>query len=172
MRTLHTLKGGARLAGAMRLGERAHRLETAIERLAAQEHVGADAIEALFGKVDAIGSTFEILCGRAAPVAQRATRERVAPAVVELPISPTPPALAAVPPAAPANVIPLTRGGDTAPIDWQRFASGAPSATVMAECAADRRSESRASSGTVRVQAPLLDRLVNHLVDRMREDAA
>ena len=29
MRTLHTLKGGARLAGAMRLGEMAHRLETA-----------------------------------------------------------------------------------------------------------------------------------------------
>ena len=28
MRTLHTLKGGARLAGAMRLGEMAHRLET------------------------------------------------------------------------------------------------------------------------------------------------
>ncbi|WP_310732445.1 Hpt domain-containing protein, partial [Rubrivivax gelatinosus] len=33
MRTLHTFKGGARLAGAMRLGERAHRMETAIERL-------------------------------------------------------------------------------------------------------------------------------------------
>ncbi len=33
MRTLHTLKGGARLAGAMRLGEMAHRLETAIEHL-------------------------------------------------------------------------------------------------------------------------------------------
>ena len=33
MRTLHTLKGGARLAGAMRLGEMAHRLETRIERL-------------------------------------------------------------------------------------------------------------------------------------------
>ena len=35
MRTLHTLKGGARLAGAMRLGEMAHRLETRIERLTA-----------------------------------------------------------------------------------------------------------------------------------------
>ena len=36
MRTLHTLKGGARLAGAMRLGEMAHRLETRIERLTAR----------------------------------------------------------------------------------------------------------------------------------------
>ena len=39
MRTLHTLKGGARLAGAMRLGEMAHRLETRIERLTAGEAV-------------------------------------------------------------------------------------------------------------------------------------
>ena len=37
MRTLHTLKGGARLAGAMRLGEMAHRLETAIEHLLARD---------------------------------------------------------------------------------------------------------------------------------------
>ena len=41
MRTLHTFKGGARLAGAMRLGEMAHRLETAIERLAAGDAVAA-----------------------------------------------------------------------------------------------------------------------------------
>ncbi|MCX7276052.1 MAG: Hpt domain-containing protein [Burkholderiales bacterium] len=33
LRALHTLKGSARLAGALRLGELAHRLETAIERL-------------------------------------------------------------------------------------------------------------------------------------------
>ena len=43
MRTLHTFKGGARLAGAMRLGEMAHRLETAIEHLAA----GLDVIESI-----------------------------------------------------------------------------------------------------------------------------
>ena len=33
MRTLHTFKGGARLAGAMRVGELAHRLESSVERL-------------------------------------------------------------------------------------------------------------------------------------------
>ena len=32
LRGLHTLKGSARLAGAMRLGELAHRMETAIEQ--------------------------------------------------------------------------------------------------------------------------------------------
>ena len=53
MRTLHTLKGGARLAGAMRLGEMAHRLETRIERLTAADApaVEADDVEALQGRV-------------------------------------------------------------------------------------------------------------------------
>ena len=39
LRALHTLKGSARLAGAMRLGERAHRMESAIETLGTE---GAD----------------------------------------------------------------------------------------------------------------------------------
>ena len=37
MRVLHTFKGGARLAGAMRLGEQAHRLESQIEHRLLQE---------------------------------------------------------------------------------------------------------------------------------------
>ncbi len=47
MRTLHTLKGGARLAGAMRLGEMAHRLETRIEQLLAEPPVAAADVEQL-----------------------------------------------------------------------------------------------------------------------------
>ena len=39
LRTLHTLKGSARLAGAMRLGERAHRMESEIEAIGSS---GAD----------------------------------------------------------------------------------------------------------------------------------
>src|SRR4029079_12470528 len=55
MRTLHTLKGGGRLPGARALGERAHRLETRIERLTAEE-ASADAadIEVLQGRSDAM----------------------------------------------------------------------------------------------------------------------
>ena len=61
MRTLHTLKGGARLAGAMRLGELAHRLETAIEHLLQREQAGAADIDALLGRADVITAGFERL---------------------------------------------------------------------------------------------------------------
>ncbi|MCV2355250.1 Hpt domain-containing protein [Paucibacter sp. B2R-40] len=58
MRALHTLKGGARLTGAMRLGEQAHALESALERAVANGlplpadllglQAGADALEVSF----------------------------------------------------------------------------------------------------------------------------
>jgi chemosensory pili system protein ChpA (sensor histidine kinase/response regulator) len=179
MRTLHTLKGGARLAGAMRLGEQAHRLETAIEHLVASENASAGDVEALFGRVDAIGSAFESLLGApAAPVAE-------VPVLVEA-VEPPPPAVAPEPAPAPAvsespaaepeppitvpdlaGVAPETGPAALAeplppaalvPIDWRRFAGG--------DVAADRRAGDRAhpgsGPGSVRVRAPLLDRLVNH----------
>jgi chemosensory pili system protein ChpA (sensor histidine kinase/response regulator) len=61
MRTLHTFKGGARLAGAMRLGELAHRLESAIERLLADGHASAAAVEPLEARVDHLIDAFEAL---------------------------------------------------------------------------------------------------------------
>ncbi len=76
MRTLHTVKGGARLAGAMRLGELAHRLETAIEALAARGDAQGDEIEPLLAQADAMSVAFESLrgagasTGAAAPVAK------------------------------------------------------------------------------------------------------
>ena len=64
MRTLHTLKGGARLAGAMRLGEMAHRLETRIERLLAHPPVTAADVETLQSHADALSQTFEAVRAR------------------------------------------------------------------------------------------------------------
>ena len=62
MRTLHTLKGGARLAGAMRLGEMAHRLESAIEELLRSESPPTmDDVEALYQRADALSQVFEAL---------------------------------------------------------------------------------------------------------------
>ena len=58
LRTLHTLKGGARLAGAMRMGERAHRMESEIEAIGSE---GADqrSIEQLLARFDALQATFD-----------------------------------------------------------------------------------------------------------------
>jgi len=61
MRTLHTLKGGARLAGAMRLGEMAHRLETRIEFLLAGPAPAARDIEDLESNADTLSQLFEVM---------------------------------------------------------------------------------------------------------------
>ena len=66
LRTLHTLKGSARLAGAMRLGERAHRMESAIEAIAVDAGE-RPAIEALIGRFDTMQATFDALAGEAVP---------------------------------------------------------------------------------------------------------
>ena len=83
MRTLHTLKGGARLAGAMRLGEMAHRLETRIERLTAIDAPAAKAedVEALQAVSDAMTGAFEALRSRDAQAYSDAVAAATAPVV-------------------------------------------------------------------------------------------
>ncbi|MEG1769350.1 MAG: Hpt domain-containing protein, partial [Comamonas sp.] len=60
LRALHTLKGSARLAGAMRLGEITHRLESAIEHIDAHEAQAAE-IEPLLGSFDILNDHFTAL---------------------------------------------------------------------------------------------------------------
>ncbi|MCX7671709.1 MAG: Hpt domain-containing protein, partial [Anaerolineae bacterium] len=60
LRTLHTLKGSARLAGAMRLGDMAHQLETAVEQVIREDSPGAG-IADLIERADEIANRFEQL---------------------------------------------------------------------------------------------------------------
>ena len=60
LRALHTLKGSARLAGAMRLGEIAHRLESAVEQVDGDAPT-AEQIEPLLGRFDALQAAFDVL---------------------------------------------------------------------------------------------------------------
>ncbi len=73
MRHLHTFKGGARLAGAMQLGELAHQLESSIERLLGESGVDAAGVMALQHDADGLEAAFERLRerlkGGGAPVA-------------------------------------------------------------------------------------------------------
>ncbi len=83
MRTLHTLKGGARLAGAMRLGEMAHRLETAIEHLLAAGDAKSSDLDALQARADALTASFEVLQARDAQAYDEAGAAHVIPDHVE-----------------------------------------------------------------------------------------
>ena len=175
MRTLHTLKGGARLAGAMRLGEMAHRLETRIEQILADAPIAAADVEQLQMRGDALSQVFEALRARDAQAYEEASAAvaaaPVAAPVVAAPVPvPAPLVVAAAPepeavPVAPvqepeparalAEPVVATPVSDLPPIDWSRFALGGVTSRVVAD-----KSQS-ASQSAVRVRAPLLDRLVN-----------
>jgi chemotaxis protein histidine kinase CheA/ActR/RegA family two-component response regulator len=64
MRTLHTFKGGARLAGAMRLGELAHAMEATIENILGADLVDPSALAALQPQSDKLVAAFESLRSR------------------------------------------------------------------------------------------------------------
>nr|WP_315234676.1 Hpt domain-containing protein [uncultured Albidiferax sp.] len=84
LRALHTLKGSARLAGALRLGELAHRLETEIEHLGSESLQSAQ-IEPLLSHFDALQADLDGL---------RHAHVRAPNEVVALPVSGKPEAKA------------------------------------------------------------------------------
>jgi chemosensory pili system protein ChpA (sensor histidine kinase/response regulator) len=162
MRTLHTFKGSARLAGAMRLGELAHRFESAIESLLeGGAEVPAAGLSALAQRADALVAAFEALREResmpsstmaAAPWAQT-TLTPPRPLSDEDRI-PAPLAPGAAQRAATAAPVPLPT--DTAgTIDWSRFVAP-PGGTP-----AKPTERVVLNPQPVRVRAALLDRLVN-----------
>lgn len=57
LRLLHTLKGSARLAGAMRMGEMSHRMESSIEALGS-ENLQSVQVEPLLSRFDALQAAF------------------------------------------------------------------------------------------------------------------
>ncbi|MGE6340541.1 Hpt domain-containing protein, partial [Acidovorax sp. NPDC077664] len=156
LRALHTLKGSSRLAGAMRLGEMAHRLESAIEHLDA-ETVTSDQIEPLQGSFDGLQANFEAL---------RAIGQNASDTVVSLPVEP------ALGPAAAAAPAVSAAGDATAPAATAPAQAGVPAARLPgpSQLAPLRV----AANQSVRVRAQLLDRLVNQagevMISRSRLD--
>jgi chemosensory pili system protein ChpA (sensor histidine kinase/response regulator) len=144
LRTLHTLKGSARLAGAMRLGERAHRMESEIEALRVD---GADrgAVEQLLARFDSLQATFDSL--RAADDAMQSELAKRAvsgaPAAEASPQAPEADAAAEV--VSPAD----DRSDEQAP----RPAVALPSPSALTPLRP-------LSSQAVRIRTHLLDRLV------------
>jgi chemosensory pili system protein ChpA (sensor histidine kinase/response regulator) len=139
LRVLHTLKGSARLAGAMRLGEMAHRMESGVESLGT-ENLTTPLLEPLLGQLDALQATLDAL--------DLAPREDISQPLVEAVTA----ADAELPEAAASEI-----------------AAALASPVAMAAPASVQRSENRnlpqpvrsAAGQSVRVRTQLLDRLVN-----------
>lgn len=79
MRLLHTVKGSARMAGAMRLGSLVHDLETEIEQAIALPAISEHTVEALIARNDLILTVYEALRNPNSAATPRASAPPVAP---------------------------------------------------------------------------------------------
>jgi chemosensory pili system protein ChpA (sensor histidine kinase/response regulator) len=162
LRVLHTLKGSARLAGAMRMGELAHRMESAIESLGT-EFLQAVQLEPLLSRFDGLQAAFDAL--RAGPgQADQTPAAAVAAQMAEL-------APAAVEAAAAAEAAPEAHH-DALKVADRRARGRLETAWTTAQTAAPVKVNPNQS---VRVRSQLLDRLVNQagevMITRARLDA-
>ncbi|KQU82506.1 chemotaxis protein CheA [Variovorax sp. Root318D1] len=156
LRTLHTLKGSARLAGAMRLGERAHRMESEIEALGTQGGADRVEIEKLLTRLDALQATFDAL-----RAADDATQAEVAQLVAVA--SATSPGVQLV--QVPAETGVSANDEVVASVDDGESSASAPAAaavpSLLPRPAPALLTPLRAvSSQAVRIRTQLLDRLV------------
>ena len=165
MRTLHTFKGGARLAGAMHLGELAHRLESDVLNLLAQGARNAADLHPLQDRGDELEARFEALRqeqraptpAAPAPVEPVVAQEPVAaPVVAEAPPEPLTPPVAAQPIYLPEPVPVPVRLRDPAEVRWDRFSGIEARELTVADAAPLVSGQS-----LVRVRAALLDRLAS-----------
>ncbi len=150
-RLLHTLKGSARMAGAMNLGELTHTLETRVE----QAHK-AGAAEAIL--IEEIQIAFDAIAQIVERLASGDTLD-----------TPLPVELLALPETAEADLAPAMPEAQAAPASAEvpaataqpeRPAAEVP-ATVQVAAAEPEVDAAAASRATLRVRSDLMDRLVN-----------
>ncbi|WOP16253.1 Hpt domain-containing protein [Ottowia sp. SB7-C50] len=142
LRVLHTLKGSARLAGALRLGEMAHRTESEIEAIGSEQQIGSADLAPLLDHLDELEGGLRHLqsAGEAAPLSATAG---VPQAAAELPVPAPEDAASPAADVAAAHQAGVARGDVALP---------APLVLTSARAAA---------SQAVRVRSQLLDRLVS-----------
>ncbi len=161
LRALHTLKGSARLAGALRLGEMAHRMESEIEQMGS-EGFHPSQFGPLLHRFDNLQANFEALRAAGgmpvAPVLTPVAAEAEKAAVLATTTLATPePSIVASTPALVDAIAPVVR-----------TAIAVPTVTALAPLRA-------ASNQVVRVRSQLLDRMVNQagevMITRSRLEA-
>jgi chemosensory pili system protein ChpA (sensor histidine kinase/response regulator) len=146
-RTLHTLKGSARMAGAMRLGELAHRMESRLCVGDAPVAPTAELFEALDSDLDRIGYVLDGL--------------REGTANVALPWLSPPPSAGSAEPSTPSPAVPA----DVA-VDANAAAGHAPATPAFSPFSHPRRRatdrlEGDGARAMLRVRADIVDQLVN-----------
>jgi chemosensory pili system protein ChpA (sensor histidine kinase/response regulator) len=176
MRALHTFKGGARLSGAMRLGEQAHVLESAVEDLLRKDSPAISDVQQLQASADALEHGFDELRRRlteaplveavqepAAAAMPAALDEAVAAPsledVGELLVEPAPEldaALLGEPEVEALAAEPSQPVPEGVQIDWSRFTQVAESAV-----ATDDSGSVAASQALVRVRGALIERMAS-----------
>jgi chemosensory pili system protein ChpA (sensor histidine kinase/response regulator) len=153
LRALHTLKGSARLAGALRLGEMSHRMESEIEEFGL-EGVKPSDLDTLVQRMDAMQANLEQL---------RATGGGA--------VEPEPAPLAA----APANATAAEQQDAAAAITAGAPTPAAPRNAIALPATTMLAPMRQASNQQVRVRSQLLDRLVNQagevMITRSRLEA-
>jgi chemosensory pili system protein ChpA (sensor histidine kinase/response regulator) len=166
LRALHTLKGGARMAGLMALGERVHELETrVVDRRSGGEAMDAAFLGGVQTEVDALSERIAGLGREAAAPAVEAEavpppEPEAAPVeapAVQAPPTPEPEAPEAAPPPAPEPVAEpepqiVPRPPEPEPVQ---------AAAVPASSPPPREAAKDAPQEMIRVSSGLLDELVN-----------
>ena len=174
MRLLHTLKGSARLAGAMRLGALAHEMETAVGDIAGGVPDAAQ-IDMLAGMVDRMDDVYHAL-------SDGAQAEGAAEAVAAVEAAPIP-AEAPVPAAEPAGVAaePVSPNENEATAPEQGGAAAQPQVPAVVDpavlqhiaqpVATNLAAHQTAQQQQVRVRARLLDRMLGQAGEVMTSRA-
>lgn len=165
LRVLHTLKGSARLAGALRLGEMAHRIESEIE------HVGSDAaqsqeFEPLLSRLDGMQATFDVLRHLDAAEAEEPVRlVETAPAPLRQP----------EPQVSESPVVQDAQDAQDAPVIPSAISSVVNKSIIPAPQAMVMQAVRQAASASIRVRSQLLERMVNQagevMITRSRLEA-
>ncbi len=139
MRALHTLKGSARMAGAMRLGEVVHAMEARIESAIGTGEAPGALADDLHGRFDHAAALFEALQHAPAPDTAATAAAAADTGLADV-----------------AGVAaPALNAGAGAP-------AGAPAGTTVGATAAIAPKEDKAPAAHLRVRADILDRLVDH----------
>lgn len=164
LRALHTLKGSARLAGALRMGEMAHRIESEIEFLGS-DAAASQEFDPLLTRFDAMEAAFDAL--------RHADAAAAAAPVVLTPLAAAEPA----PKSAPVEEAEAASAAQAAPVQAAAPSaeSGSRKLTVPAPQSMAMQPLRQAASASIRVRSQLLDRMVNQagevMITRSRLEA-